>query len=60
MARGGFLKKYTWALVVLAISLVVLYFVLNWLHQTFGSNIIGQFAGNVGEYSSGQAYNFRG
>jgi hypothetical protein len=59
MARGRGIKNFAWALVVLALSLVVLWFVLNWLHQTFGSNIIGQFAGNVGEYGTGQAYNFR-
>ena len=60
MARKGYVGKYAWALVVLAVSLIVLWFLLDWLHRTFGTNIVGQFAGTVGELGTGQKYNFNG
>lgn len=60
MARKGMVGKYAWALVVLAVSLIVLWFLLDWLHRTFGTNIVGQFAGTVGELGTGQKYNFQG
>jgi cobalamin synthase len=60
MARQrGWLAKYSWALIVLAVSLIILWFVLDWLHRTFGSNIVGQFAGTVGELGTGQKYTFQ-
>ena len=60
MARKGMVGKYAWALVVLAVSLIVLWFLLDWLHRTFGTNIVGQFAGTVGNLGTGQKYNFQG
>ena len=54
----SFTKKYTWALIVLAISLIVMWFVLNFLHQKFGGDIVGRFAGRVGGLASGQSYQF--
>lgn len=60
MARKGWLGKYAWALVMLAVALMVLWFLLNWLHQTFGTNFVGQFAGTVGALGTGQSYTFTG
>ncbi len=50
--------RYANALVILAVSLIVLFFLLNWLHTTFSANIIGQGAGTVGGLASGQRYQF--
>lgn len=59
MARlTSVMGRYANALVILAISLIVLFFLLNWLHQTFSSNIVGQGAGTVGSLASGQRYSF--
>ena len=51
--------RYANALVVLSISLIILFFLLNWLHNTFGGNIVGQAAGTVGARASGQSYTFQ-
>ncbi len=59
MAKGfTFAKDYTKALILLAVSLTVLWFFLNFIHQRFGGNVFGQFAGTVGEYATGQKYQF--
>lgn len=50
--------KFAWSLILLAIGLIVLFVVLAWLHNTFGSNVIGQFAGAVGSRASGSAEGF--
>lgn len=50
--------RYANALVILAVSLIVLFFVLNWLHKTFATNIVGQFGGKVGSLATGQSYQF--
>ncbi len=54
----GIAKDYSRALILLALSLVVLFFVLNFLHQKLSGNVVGKFAGTVGEYASGQKYQF--
>ena len=58
MAFGTGVKKFAWSLTVLALALVVLFFTLAWLHNTFSGNAIGSFAGAVGSRASGQAYQF--
>jgi hypothetical protein len=60
MAKGvvGFASSYSKALLMLAVSLIVLWFLLNWLHNQFSSNIIGQTAGNVGSLATGSKYQF--
>lgn len=59
MAAFSTAKKFAWSLVALAIALVVLWFSLAWLHQTFSGNIIGQGAGVIGARASGQSYQFQ-
>lgn len=55
---GEFLKKYAQSLIAIVISLIVIFFVLNFLHTKFGGNIIGTTADKVGNLASGKAYNF--
>lgn len=54
----SFAKDYSKALILLAISLIVLFFVLGFLHTRLGGNPVGRFAGTVGDLASGQKYNF--
>ena len=58
MAALSNAKKFAWSLVALSLALIVLFFVLAWLHTTFSGNIIGTSAGVVGSRASGQAYQF--
>lgn len=58
MAAFSTAKKFAWSLVALALALVVLFFVLAWLHTTFSSNFIGTGAGVLGARASGQSYQF--
>jgi hypothetical protein len=60
MAKGvvGFASSYAKALVMLTVSLVVLWFLLNWLHNQFSGNIIGTSAGTVGSLATGSKYQF--
>jgi hypothetical protein len=46
------------AFTMLVISLIIIWFLLNWLHQKFSGNIIGTTAGTVGGLATGQKYNF--
>lgn len=55
---GSGVKRFAWSLVMLALALIVLFFTLAWLHNTFSSNIVGQVAGGVGARASGQSYQF--
>lgn len=55
-----FVVKYSQSLIALVIALVVLWFVLNFLHTRFGGNIVGSSAGKVGSLATGQAYSFGG
>lgn len=50
--------KFAWALISLMAALVVLFFVLAWLHKTFGTNVVGNIADWLGKRSTGQAYQF--
>lgn len=50
--------KTAWAFTVLMFSLIVLFFVLAWLHQTFGGNAVGRLADWAGKRATGQAYQF--
>lgn len=62
MAKAGvfsFAKDYSKALIMLGISLVVLWAVLNFLHTRFSGNVIGKFAGTAGDYATGQKYSFQ-
>lgn len=60
MAAFSNAKKFAWSLVALALALIVLFFALAWLHNTFAGNIVGQTAGAVGARASGQSYSFNG
>ena len=51
-------SKVAYALVALMFSLIVLFFVLAWLHKTFGGNAVGQFADFLGKRATGQSYQF--
>lgn len=51
-------SKLAWVLIVLMFSLMILFFVLAWLHQVFGGNIVGQTADFFGKRATGQAYQF--
>ena len=59
MAAFTTAKKFAWSLVALALALIVLFFVLAWLHTTFSGNVVGQSAGFVGGAASGQRYQFK-
>lgn len=59
MAAFSSAKKFAWSLVALALALIVLFFALAWLHNTFSGNIIGSGAGAIGARASGQSYNFQ-
>ena len=56
---SGFVSKYAQSLVALIIALVVIFFVLNFLHMKFGGNVVGTYAGDVGALASGQKYTFQ-
>lgn len=60
MSKGviGFAAGYSKAIILLGVSLVVLWFVLNWLHNQFSGNIVGQAAGKFGSLATGQSYHF--
>lgn len=60
MANGLVSKasKLAWALTVLMFSLVILFFVLAWLHSSFGNNVFGRVADFFGKRATGQAYQF--
>ena len=58
MAAFGTAKKFAWSLIALALALMVLFFVLAWLHTTFSGNVLGSGAGFVGGAASGQRYQF--
>jgi hypothetical protein len=58
MKLEEFVKRYTQAIISLIVSLVVLFFVLNWLHQHGGP--ASGIAGKVGSLASGQSYSFGG
>ena len=51
-----FVKKFSQSLIALVLSLVVLFWVLNLLHNKGGP--VSGVAGKVGGLASGQAYTF--
>lgn len=53
-----FAKKYAQSLIAISLALMVIFFTLNFLHQRFGSNVVGQVADKAGALISGQEYNF--
>lgn len=53
-------KKYAMSLVSIGIALIVLWWVLNFIHTKFGTNVVGQTAGTIGSLASGQKYQFAG
>lgn len=50
--------KVAWALIVLMFSLMIIFFVLAWLHKSFGTNFVGQVADFFGKRATGQSYQF--
>jgi hypothetical protein len=46
------------AFTMLVISLIIIWFLLNWLHQRFSGNAVGSAAGTIGSLATGQKYNF--
>lgn len=51
-------KKLTKSYVAITIALIVIFFSLNFLHQKFGGNFVGQTADKIGSLASGQKYQF--
>lgn len=59
MAAFTAAKKFAWSLIALMIALIVLFFALAWLHNTFSGNVVGQGAGFLGARASGQSYQYQ-
>ena len=51
---GNSAKAFT----MLVISLIIIWFLLNWLHTKFSGNAVGNAAGTIGSLATGQKYTF--
>lgn len=54
----NFVKKFAFSSVSLVIALIVIFFVLGFLHTKFSGNAVGTVAGDIGALASGSKYNF--
>lgn len=53
-----FVSKYIKSLVALVVALAVIFLTLGFLHKQFSGNLVGQWAGKLGDVVSGSSSGF--